>query len=61
MLLQVNGHGPTTTQSEKNEEAEPMYNANNSGVTVGHQHVHEEVPIELLGGTNDPDQQFQVK
>ena len=27
---------------------------------TGHQHVHEEVPIELLGAANDSEQQFQV-
>ena len=38
---------------QDSEEAEPMKK-------TGHQHVHEEVPIELLGAANDSEQQFQV-
>jgi len=49
-VADVNGHTPSTKDSE---EAEPM-------TKTGHQHVHEEVPIELLGAASDSEQQFQA-
>ena len=52
LLIQVNGSNKTTT-----EDVEPM--CNNKNIT-GHQHVHEDIPIELLGAAK-PEKQFQVQ